>query len=121
MKSAAIASVLACPAFCVPVVSAAEEPIPEGTQVVLTQADIQSRNTAKPDESTWTKHEEVVATATLIPTPANELPLPVQVISRKEIEESRANHCRKLSAMWGTGIVPGAASLENTLKILEDS
>jgi vitamin B12 transporter len=87
MKSAVIASVLACLAFCVPQISGAEESIPDGTQIVQTQ----SGNTAKADEGTQTKLEEVVVTATLIPTPAKELPVPVQVISRKEIEESRAN------------------------------
>ncbi len=87
MKSAVIASVLACLTFCVPQIGGAEESIPEGTQVVQTQ----SGNTAKPDEGTQTKLEEIVVTATLIPTPAKELPVPVQVISKKEIEESRAN------------------------------
>jgi len=91
MKSAVIASALACFAFCVPLVSGAEESLPEGTQVVQTQSDTQAGNTAKPDEGTQTKLEEIVVTATLIPTPAKELPVPVQVISRKEIEESRAN------------------------------
>ena len=91
MKSAVIASVLACFAFCVPLISGAEESLPEGTQVVQTQSDTQSGNTDKPDEGTQTKLEEIVVTATLIPTPAKELPVPVQVISRKEIEESRAN------------------------------
>ena len=50
-----------------------------------------------------------------------ELPLPVQVISRKEIEESRAGHCRKLSTMWGAASSAGRPSLKTQLKILEDS
>ena len=45
----------------------------------------------------------------------------LQVVSRKEVEESRANRCRKLSTMWGAGVVPRAAIFENALKILEDS
>ncbi|MGC9966622.1 MAG: hypothetical protein ABSE08_14560 [Syntrophobacteraceae bacterium] len=71
MKSAAIASVLACLAFCVPQISGAEESIPESTQVVQTQ----SGKTSKPDEGPQTKLEEVVVTATLMPTPAKELPI----------------------------------------------
>jgi vitamin B12 transporter len=43
-----------------------------------------------------TNLEEVVVTATAIPTPAKELPVPVQVITRKEIEESRANDLSEL-------------------------
>lgn len=35
--------------------------------------------------------DEVVVTATRLPTPAKELPVPVQVITRKEIQESRAD------------------------------
>ena len=92
MKSAVIASVLAYLMFCVPLVSGAEEPVTEDTQVVQTQSDAQSRSTSKPDEGAQTKLEEIVVTATLIPTPAKELPVPVQVISRKEIEESHANN-----------------------------
>ncbi len=40
--------------------------------------------------------EEMVVTATLLPTPTKEVPVPVQVISRKEIEESRANDLSEL-------------------------
>lgn len=37
-----------------------------------------------------TQMEEVVVTATLVPTPVQKLPVGVQVISRKEIDQSRA-------------------------------
>jgi len=62
-----------------------------------------------------------MVTATLIPTPSKELPVPVQVISRKDIEESHANHWRKSSTMLGACDVPRATILENGLRILEDS
>ncbi len=91
MKSAAIASVLACFAFCVPLNSTAAESRPEGSETVQVSSDSQPASRAKPDEGIHAKLEEVVVTATLIPTPAKELPVPVQVISRKEIKESRAN------------------------------
>ena len=38
----------------------------------------------------------MVVTATLLPTPTKEVPVPVQVITRKEIEESRANDLSEL-------------------------
>jgi len=47
-----------------------------------------------------TNLEEMVVTATAIPTPAKELPVPVQVITRKEIEESRANDLSEVLAEY---------------------
>lgn len=85
MKSAAFASVLACVVICCPLASIAQEP---GPQVIDT---VQPGGKGKPDETGQTKLEEVVVTATRLPTPAKELPVPVQVISRKDIEESRAD------------------------------
>jgi len=91
VKSATVASVLACLVLCSPLIGASEDSLPEGAQAAQNQSDTQPGNTSKPDEGTQTKLEEVVVTATRLPTPAKELPVPVQVISRKDIEESRAN------------------------------
>ena len=68
----------------------------------------------QPGESTvQTKLDEVVVTATLLPTPAKELPVPVQVISRSEIDQSHAKDLsdlliEKLPANFQT--YPGALS-----------
>lgn len=91
MNVAAIATVLSCLVFCIPLITRADESLPESTEVIQTQSNVQPRSNAQPDVSGQTKLEEVVVTATRLPTPTKELPVPVQVISRKDIKESRAN------------------------------
>jgi vitamin B12 transporter len=91
MKIAAVMLVVACLVFCFPLMSIGEDSLPEAGQIGQAQSDTQSENASKPDEGGQTKLEEIVVTATRLPTPAKELPVPVQVISRKEIQESDAN------------------------------
>ncbi|MEM5786092.1 MAG: TonB-dependent receptor [Syntrophobacteraceae bacterium] len=54
------------------------------------------RGNQKPEETPATSLDELVVTATRVPVPAKELPVPVQVISRKEIAESRADDLSQL-------------------------
>lgn len=51
MKVAAIASVLSILVFCVPLITRADESLPESTEVVQTQSNVQPRSNAQPDVS----------------------------------------------------------------------
>ncbi|MCE5336950.1 MAG: TonB-dependent receptor [Desulfobacteraceae bacterium] len=91
MKRATIASILVCLTCCAPIISGAAESEPIRTEAVQNQPETQTGSKTKSNEGAATKLEEVVVTATRVPTPAKELPVPVQVISRKDIEGARAN------------------------------
>ena len=81
-----IVGLIACP-FAV---GSAQEASPP------TSPTAQSQSTTQPEGKTGeaplsANLETIVVTATAIPTPTKELPVSVEVISRKEIEESHAN------------------------------
>jgi len=80
-----------------PVLHAAEEDTRETSETTPSEAlpggDKQEKPKAGENQAVL---DEVVVTATRLPTPAKELPVPVQVISRKEIAESHADDLAEL-------------------------
>jgi vitamin B12 transporter len=79
----------ACP------VPAAEEAPSETSQSAPSQSTDQPQGKAR-EATTQATLEEMVVTASAIPATLKELPVPVQVITRKEIEEARANDLSEL-------------------------
>lgn len=89
MKLAVIASALTF-LLLYPITCPAQDPLADTVPAASTQPDAQPESapgSAQPVQ----KLDEVVVTATRVPTPAKELPVPVQVISRKDIQESGTN------------------------------
>ena len=79
-----------------PACCAAPEDATEPLVSSLTEAAPGKYTKEKQTESSRIQMEEVVVTATLLPTPAQKLPVRVQVIPRKEIEQSRATDLTEL-------------------------
>ncbi|MGV8075149.1 MAG: TonB-dependent receptor plug domain-containing protein [Syntrophobacteraceae bacterium] len=81
----------------VPFIHAAEEDAKEASAMTpsgaLSGGNEQEKSKADDKQAVL---DEVVVTATRLPTPAKELPVPVQVISRKEIAESYADDLAEL-------------------------
>ena len=112
MKSASIASVLACLAFCVPLVRGAEETITGGTLAAQTQSDTQSGTTAKPDEGSQTKLEKSWLPPRSYPHRQKNFPFPCRSFQEK-ISKSRTptiggNH----PLCWVPATFPGRPSLK---------
>lgn len=91
MKRLAIVSAVACFSVWTAFAGLARGADPEGAEGGRAASEARAPGAGETDETARTKLDEVVVTATRVPTPTKELPVPVQVISRKDIEASRAN------------------------------
>lgn len=96
MKSVACASIIVCLMVAFGSPCAGEEVPLEGSGTIQPQLQPGSGKSAGAATGAQTQMEEMVVTATLLPTPTKEVPVPVQIITRKEIEESRANDLSEL-------------------------
>jgi vitamin B12 transporter len=113
MKSTLITLVFACLVLCLPLPADAEGADPEGDKLVQPRSETQSQNMDEQNGAPQTTLDEVVVTATRLPTPAKELPVPVQVISGKDIRQSRAEDLSELLTEYLPGhfqTYPGALS-----------
>ncbi len=91
MKGATAALAFLLLVFYSPLLVTAADPNPQVFETARPQPEIPTAGKAEPSDGPQAKLEEVVVTATRMATPAKELPVPVQVISRKDIEQSRSN------------------------------
>ncbi|MHC1728659.1 MAG: TonB-dependent receptor plug domain-containing protein [Syntrophobacteraceae bacterium] len=96
MKSTIILLLLCSLLFCSSSNGFAQAPVPEDSESFTHGIITHGQDNQKHDETTRSKLDEVVVTATRLPTPSKELPVPTQVISKKEIAESRADDLSQL-------------------------
>jgi len=96
MKHAACTWALAGLTFFVLFTATAEESLSQTPRTAVSQTETQPGSTSAADDANQTRLEELVVTATRLPIPAKDLPVPVQVISRKQIAESHADDLSEL-------------------------
>jgi vitamin B12 transporter len=97
MKCFALVFVLVCLMFYAVSPCVAEEVRMENPKSGPSQPS-QTEQKAGVKEAPAAQLEEVVVTATLLPTPTKEVPVPVQVITKAEIEQSHADSLAELLA-----------------------
>lgn len=91
MKKAAFVLALACLAFFNPHICIADKSSSTDGAIINVMPDQHTDTKSTPADANTTTLEEIVVTATRDSTPVKKLPVSVQVISRKEMEESRSN------------------------------
>lgn len=96
MKSTIILFLLGSLLLCLNSNCTAREYVPTESESLSSATNVHDQVVPHGEKDSHTGLDEVVVTATRLPTPSKELPVPVQVISKKEIAESRADDLSQL-------------------------